>query len=136
EQLRRLTALLDTTTTQGRGPVVISAINGTAGIGKTALAAHWAHHASQRFPDGQLYVSLRGFDPTGTPMQPAEAIRGFLDAFEIPPERIPVNLDAQAALYRSLLADRKVLVVLDNARDADQVRSLLPGSSTCRVVIT
>jgi hypothetical protein len=121
---------------QGRGPVVISAINGTAGIGKTALAVHWAHQASHRFPDGQLYLNLRGFDPTGTPMQPAEAIRGFLDAFEIPPERIPLTLDAQAALYRSLLADRRVLVVLDNARDADQVRPLLPGSSTCRVVIT
>jgi hypothetical protein len=100
------------------------------------LPCYWAHQASHRFPDGQLYSNLRGFDPTGTPMQPAEAIRGFLDAFEIPPERIPVNLDAQAALYRSLLADRRVLVVLDNARDADQVRPLLPGSSTCRVVIT
>src|SRR5207244_8734335 len=125
EELRQLSALLDTTTTQEAGPVVISAINGTAGIGKTALAVHWAEHASQRFPDGQLYVNLRGFDPTGTPVQPAEAIRGFLDAFEIPPERIPVNLDAQAALYRSLLTDRRVLVVLDNARAARQVRPLL-----------
>jgi tetratricopeptide (TPR) repeat protein/transcriptional regulator with XRE-family HTH domain len=135
EELRQLTALLDTATQDG-GPVVISAINGTAGIGKTALAVHWAHNASGRFPDGQLYVNLRGFDLTGTPMQPVEAIRGFLDAFEIPPERIPLNLEAQAALYRSLLANRRVLVVLDNARDADQVRPLLPGSSTCRVVIT
>ena len=135
EELRQLTALLDTNMQEG-GPVVISAINGTAGIGKTALAVHWAHQAAGRFPDGQLYVNLRGFDPTGTPMQPAEAIRGFLDAFEIPPERIPVNPDAQAALYRSLLADRRVLMVLDNARDSDQVRPLLPGSSTCRVVIT
>jgi hypothetical protein len=88
------------------------------------------------FPDRQLYVNLRGFDPTGTPVKPAEAIRGFLDAFEVPPERIPVNLDTQAALYRALLADRRVLVVLNNARDVDQVRPLLPGSSTCRVVIT
>jgi Cdc6-like AAA superfamily ATPase len=71
EELRQLTALLDTTAMQGRGPVVISAINGTAGIGKTALAVHWAHQASHRFPDGQLYLNLRGFDPTGTPMQPA-----------------------------------------------------------------
>jgi hypothetical protein len=69
-------------------------------------------------------------------MLPAEAIRGFLDAFEIPPQRIPCNFDAQAALYRSLLASRRVLVVLDNAHDADQVRPLLPGNSTCRVVIT
>jgi tetratricopeptide (TPR) repeat protein len=116
--------------------VVISAINGTAGIGKTALAIHWAHHVSTQFPDGQLYVNLRGFHPASAPMHPAEAIRGFLDAFHIPAERIPASLDAQAALYRSLLADRHVLVVLDNARDADQVRPLLPGSSTCLVVIT
>ena len=94
EELRQLTALLDSTTQASR-PVVISAINGTAGIGKTALAVHWAHHVSQRFPDGQLYVNLRGFDPTGTPMQPAEAIRGFLHAFQIPPDRIPVDLDAR-----------------------------------------
>ncbi|HEV2780881.1 MAG TPA: BTAD domain-containing putative transcriptional regulator [Actinophytocola sp.] len=135
EELRQLTALLDTTTRSG-DPVVISAVNGTAGIGKTALALHWAHHVADWFPDGQLYVNLRGFDPTGTPVQPAEAIRGFLDAFAVPPERIPVNLDAQAALYRSLLAVRRVLVVLDNARDVDQVRPLLPGSASCRVVIT
>jgi len=135
EELRQLTALLDTTPHSG-GTVMISAIDGTAGIGKTALAVHWAHRIAERFPDGQLYVNLRGFDPTGAPMQPAVVLRGFLDAFEIPPERIPVSLDAQAALYRSLLADRHVLVVLDNTRDTEQVRPLLPGSPTCLVVIT
>lgn len=135
EELRQLTELLDTTTRSG-DTVVISAINGTAGIGKTVLAVHWACQAADRFPDGQLYVNLRGFDSSASPMSPADAIRGFLDALEIPPERIPVNLDAQAALYRSLLAGRRVLVVLDNARDVDQVRPLLPGSSSCRVVIT
>ncbi|MGW4057779.1 hypothetical protein ACWEGE_05845 [Amycolatopsis sp. NPDC004747] len=75
--------------TEAAGIVVISAINGTAGIGKTALVVHWAQQAAERYPDGQLYVNLRGFDPTGEPMHPAEAIRGFLDAFEVPPERIP-----------------------------------------------
>ena len=93
--------------------IVISAIAGTAGIGKTALAVHWAHRVADRFPDGQLYVNLRGFDPTGSPMTPAEAIRGFLDAFAVPPQRIPPGLDAQTALYRSLLANRRVPITLD-----------------------
>jgi len=89
-----------------------------------------------RFPDGQLFVNLRGFDPSASPMSPAEAVRGFLDAFEVPAERIPVGLEAQASLYRSILAGRRVLVVLDNARDAAQVRPLLPGSGGCFVLVT
>ena len=101
----------------GGGTVVISAIGGTAGVGKTALAIHWAHQAAARFPDGQLYVNLRGFDPSGTSVAPAEALRGFLDALGVPPERVPPGADAQAGLYRSLLVDRKMLIVLDNARD-------------------
>jgi tetratricopeptide (TPR) repeat protein len=133
-ELDELTGLLDTARTGGT--VVISAIEGTAGIGKTAVAVHWAHQVADRFPDGQLYVNLRGFDPAGSPMTAAEAVRGFLDAFEVPTERIPVSLDAQAALYRSLLSARRVLVVLDNARDAGQVRPLLPGSPGCLVVVT
>ncbi|MGH3917411.1 MAG: tetratricopeptide repeat protein [Pseudonocardiaceae bacterium] len=135
-ELHQLTTLLDTATTPSGGTVVITAIDGTAGIGKTALALHWAHHAAERFPDGQLYVNLRGFDPTNAPMHPADALRGLLEALAIPPERIPTSLEGQAGLYRSLLADRHVLVVLDNARDADQVRPLLPASPTCLVVIT
>jgi DNA-binding SARP family transcriptional activator/tetratricopeptide (TPR) repeat protein len=118
------------------GTVVISAIDGTAGIGKTALAVHWAHRVADRFPDGQLYVNLRGFDPTGSPLTPAEPVRGFLDAFDVPSERIPTSLQAQVGLYRSLLTGRRVLVVLDNARDAEQVRPLLPGAPGCLVVVT
>ena len=134
--LRHLDALLDDACTDRSTAVLITAVAGTAGVGKTALAVHWAHRVAERFGDGQLYVNLRGFDPTGTPMTPAEAIRGFLDALAVPLKRIPTSLPAQAALYRSLLAGRRVLVVLDNARDAEQVRPLLPGSPGCLVVVT
>jgi len=120
----------------GTATVVISALSGTAGVGKTALAVHWAHRVSARFPDGQLYVNLRGFDATGPPMAPAEAVRGFLDAFGVQAQRIPVSEEAQIGLWRSIVADRRVLLLLDNARDADQVRPLLPGSPRCLTVVT
>ncbi|MCZ1002901.1 BTAD domain-containing putative transcriptional regulator [Streptomyces mirabilis] len=116
--------------------VVISAIGGMAGIGKTTLAVHWAHQVADRFPDGQLYVNLRGFDPSGAVMNPAEAVRGFLDTLGVPPERVPHGVDAQAALYRSLLAGRRFLVLLDNARDTDQVKPLLPGTPGCLTIVT
>lgn len=114
----------------------IGAIGGTAGIGKTALAVHWAHRVAGRFPDGQLYVNMRAFAPTGAPVAPHEAVRGFLEALGVPPSRIPADPEAQVALYRSRLAARRVLVVLDNVRDADQVRPLLPGAPGCAVVVT
>jgi DNA-binding SARP family transcriptional activator len=121
---------------EATGPVVISAIAGTAGVGKTALAVHWAHRMVDRFPDGQLYVNLRGFDPAGAPVDSATAIRGFLDALAVPPQRVPSGFDAQVSLYRSLVADRQLLVVLDNARDPEQVRPLLPGAPGCLVLVT
>ncbi|MEU2421982.1 BTAD domain-containing putative transcriptional regulator [Streptomyces sp. NPDC007851] len=116
--------------------VVITAVSGTAGVGKTALALHWARRARHAFPDGQLFVNLRGFAPGGSVMGPAEAVRGFLDALGVPPARIPAGLEAQVGLYRSLLTGRRVLVVLDNVRDAEQVRPLLPGAPGCLALIT
>ncbi|WP_443031192.1 BTAD domain-containing putative transcriptional regulator [Streptomyces sp. 3213.3] len=138
-ELAQLEELLpgDTAAGPARGGVaVISAVSGTAGVGKTALAVHWAHRVRESFPDGQLYVNLRGFDPGGSVVGPAEVMRGFLDALGVPPARVPSGLDAQVGLYRSLLAGRRVLIVLDNARDAEQVRPLLPGSANCLALVT
>ena len=116
--------------------VVISALSGTAGVGKTALAVHWAHRVTAHFPDGQLYVNLQGFAPAGAAVAPGEAVRGFLEAFGVPAERVPADLPARAGLYRSVLAGQRVLVVLDNARDVEQVRPLLPGSPGCLAIVT
>jgi DNA-binding SARP family transcriptional activator/tetratricopeptide (TPR) repeat protein len=136
-ELAALTRIVDHQDGGGTpGTVVISAIGGTAGVGKTALAIHFAHQAASRFPDGQLYTNLRGFDPVGRAASPAEAIRGFLDALGVPSQRIPETLDAQLGLYRSLLAGRRMLIVLDNARDEQQVRPLIPASAGTLVIVT
>ncbi|MFI6098044.1 AfsR/SARP family transcriptional regulator [Lentzea sp. NPDC051213] len=119
----------------GRHPFV-AAVSGTAGVGKTALAVQWAHQVAARFPDGQLYINLRGFDSSGAVMAPGEALRALLAALGLDLEGIPVSVDAQASLYRSALADKRMLILLDNARDAAQVRPLLPGSPGCLVLVT
>lgn len=118
------------------GAVMIVTIHGQAGIGKTALALSWAHQVADRFPDGQLFLNLRGYDPSRAPVQPEEAISDLLDGLGAPADARPTSLDAQVSLLRSLLAGRRVLVYLDNARDVEQVRPLLPASSSCLVVIT
>jgi DNA-binding SARP family transcriptional activator/tetratricopeptide (TPR) repeat protein len=118
----------------GRGAVWVLA--GPAGVGKTTLAAFWAHRVADRFPDGQLYVSLRGFAPDGRPVAAAEALRGMLRAMGVLLAQIPESLDAQAALYRSMLAGKRMLVLIDNAADAGQVRPLLPGGTGCAVLVT
>jgi DNA-binding SARP family transcriptional activator/DNA-binding XRE family transcriptional regulator len=136
KELAALTGLLGRSCEQAPRAIVISAIGGTAGVGKTVLAVHWAHQVADRFGDGQLYVNLRGFDPSGIPVTPEAAIRRFLDALDVPPQRIPPDPDAQAGLYRSLLADRTMLILLDNARDEAQVRPLLPASPHSLVLVT
>lgn len=142
EQLAFLDAVLPDTnlhtrngSTDGSGTVVISAVDGSGGVGKTTLAVHWARRAEQRFPDGTLFVNLRGYGP-GEPMSPGEALEGLLAALGVPAEAIPAGIEARAGLYRSVLVGRRVLIVLDNANASSQVRPLLPGSPGCLVIVT
>ncbi|WP_441180043.1 ATP-binding protein [Micromonospora sp. BQ11] len=131
EHLAQLDAALS-----GPSATLICVVTGPAGVGKTTLATHWSQSVAAEFADGQLYANLGGFGPAQTAVAPADALRGFLTALGVPPPLHPVNLTEQIALYRSLLATRRVLILLDNARDESQVRPLLPGSSHCRVVVT
>lgn len=118
------------------GTALVTVITGIAGAGKTALAVNWAHRAAARFPDGQLFLDLHGFGPSGGPLTPQQAARVFLDALRVPADRLPATAEAQLGLFRSLLAGKRMLVVLDNAHNAAQVRPLLPGGRGCRVVVT
>jgi DNA-binding SARP family transcriptional activator/tetratricopeptide (TPR) repeat protein len=135
-ELSALDSLLPVAGTDLPAAMAIAAVSGTAGVGKTALALRWANRVADRFPDGHLYVNLRGFDPGGPPTDPAEALYGFLLAFGVPATQIPPGRDARTGFFRSTLAGKRVLVVLDNARDVEQVRPLLPGSPGCLVVVT
>jgi DNA-binding SARP family transcriptional activator len=116
--------------------IPVAVITGMAGIGKTALAIRFARQVLPQFPDGQLYVNLRGFDPSGLPLQPGDVLRRFCDALGVPPKRVPDAIEAQVGLFRSLLDGKRMLLVLDNARTTEQVRPLLPGSPGCMVLIT
>jgi transcriptional regulator with XRE-family HTH domain len=134
-QLRRLDRLLPEADGSGPGGGVIAAIGGPAGVGKTALAVHWAHRVRHRFRDGQLYVDLRGHSP-GRPLPAVDALARFLRALGVPAAHTPGEPDEAAGLYRSLLADRHVLVLLDDAAGPEQVRPLLPGVGACCALVT
>ncbi len=135
EQLEQLDGLLRAAGRDASTAVVIAVIAGMAGVGKTALAIHWAHRVASGFSDGQVYVNLHGY-ASGPPVRPLRALAGLLGALGVQADRIPVDLEAAAGLYRSLLAGKRMLVVLDNAASAEQVRPLLPGSPGSMVIIT
>ncbi len=127
--------LLSDVAAGGGRALVICAVGGAAGVGKTALAVQWAHQVAERFPDGQLHVNLRGYDPD-RPVAPADALAGLLRTLGVPGTDIPDGAEERARLYRSKLAGRRMLVLLDNARDGEQVRPLLPGDPGCMAVVT
>ncbi|MFI5530158.1 ATP-binding protein [Kitasatospora sp. NPDC051853] len=132
EPLARLAAAA--LTADGHPPLV--AVSGLAGVGKTSLAVHWAHRHADRFPDGLLYLNLRGFDPSGDHLDPAEALSGLLGALGVPAAEVPEGVERRSAAFRERIAGRRMLLLLDNARDSQQLRPLLPRSATCLTVIT
>src|SRR5215471_5884085 len=136
DALDELAAISGTANGAGEQPLPIGIIAGVAGVGKTGLALHWSHGAMHRFPGGQLYADLRGYDAHHEPLPPGTALDGFLRALGVPGEQIPGALDERAALFRSVVHGRQVLIVLDNARPPEQVRPLRPGSSSCLVLIS
>ncbi|MEV7320201.1 BTAD domain-containing putative transcriptional regulator [Streptomyces sp. NPDC093970] len=131
DELATMTDLLE-----GSDSHVVTTVSGMPGIGKTTLAVHLAHRLKDRFPDGQLHIDLRGFGPQDRATEPQEALRFFLQSLGVPAHRIPAGTAERAALYRSLLAGRRILVLLDNARDATQVMPLLPGAAGCATIVT
>ncbi len=133
-ELGVLDRLLDTAE-ENSTAMAVTVVSGTAGVGKTALAVHWAHRARGRFPDGQLHVNLRGYDPD-LPMTPGDALTRFLTDLGIPGDAIPLDVDERTSRYRTEMAERRMLVVLDNALSEEQVRPLLPGSPSCAVLVT
>jgi DNA-binding SARP family transcriptional activator/tetratricopeptide (TPR) repeat protein len=135
-ELHQLHAMLPAAGAPAPAQPPVAIIIGTAGVGKTTLAIRFARQIAPRFPDGQLYVNLRGFDASGSPVEPETALRGFFEAFGVPTRHVPGSVEAQTGLFRSLLEGKRMLLLLDNARSTDQVRPLLPGSPGCMVVIT
>jgi DNA-binding SARP family transcriptional activator/tetratricopeptide (TPR) repeat protein len=133
--LDRLLLTARSDTGEGTTAAVMCAVSGTAGVGKTALALHWAHRAARHFPDGQLHVNLRGYDPD-QPVAATDALAGFLRSLGVPGTDIPPDELERAAHYRSLLAARRMLIVLDNAATVEQVRPLLPRHPACAVIVT
>ncbi|MEV6282699.1 BTAD domain-containing putative transcriptional regulator [Kribbella sp. NPDC051770] len=130
-ELKRAEGFLECDETE---PVVV--VTGMAGVGKTAFAVHWAHRIADRFPDGQIYLNLRGFDPARPTLTVQEALTALFDSLGVRASNLPNDVDRQAAYLRSLVAGKRLLILLDNVRDAEQVRPLLPGGKTCLVIVT
>lgn len=129
-------AALDALADSPAGLAGVCAVSGPAGVGKTSLVVDWARRVTEHFPDGQLFVDLRGFDPEASPVSAARVLADFLVALGVPPDDLPTEPDSALALYRTLTSQRRLLVILDNARDADHVRPLLPGGQGSLALVT